>query len=112
MHKDSLLQREDWLLSGEGISVPSWFPWVAVLSLTFCAPRSGAYFLMNLVAVIIPLITLYGVLKQNTLCLQEPSFYSKTQYQHMFALSFIADLKETNIFLLILSSVVEKSGVL
>ena len=30
----------------------------------------------------------------------------------MFALSFIADLKETNIFLLILSSVVEKSGVL
>lgn len=46
---------------------------------TFCAPRSGAYFLMNLVAVIILLITLYGVLKQNTLCLQETSFYSKTQ---------------------------------
>lgn len=67
---------------------------------------------MNLVAVIILLITLYGVLKQNTLCPQETSFYSKTQYQHMVALSFIANLKEANIFLVILSSVVEKSGIL
>ena len=49
-------------------------------------------------------------IKADTLCLQETSFYFMTQYQHMVALSFIANLEEVNTFLVILSS--EKSEVL
>ena len=68
---------------------------------------------MNLVAVIILLIILYRILKQIPYACRKLLFTPcMTQYQHMVALSFIANLEEVNIFLVILSSVVEKSGVL
>lgn len=91
---------------------PQLVPTMAVPWLTFCAPRSGACFPMNLVAVITLLIILYGVLKQIPYVCRKLLFTPWLNTSIWLPCHFIANLEEVNIFLVILSSVVEKSGVL